>query len=98
MVDAKRPATDDGDVLPPKRATGGSDALDEDLEAELDAAEDQQAEEDVDAMMLDDDIELHLGEAGRNWERPAPEPHDPKKDTLGACVLCPVGRRSWLVI
>jgi hypothetical protein len=80
MVEAKRPAVDTTDAPPAKRPSG---ALEEDLEAELDAEQDQQAEEDVDAIMFDDDIELHLGEAGRNWTRPEPKPHEPRKDKLG---------------
>ena len=83
MVEAKRPAVDEVDAPAAKRPSGGSGALEEDLEAELDAEQDQQAEEDVDAIMFDDDIELHLGEAGRNWTRPEPKPHDPRKDKLG---------------
>lgn len=83
MVEAKRPAVDDVDAPAAKRPSGGSGALEEDLEAELDAEQDQQAEEDVDTIMFDDDIELHLGEAGRNWTRPEPKPHDPRKDKLG---------------
>ncbi|DBB04055.1 TPA: DNA polymerase delta catalytic subunit [Trebouxia sp. C0004] len=82
MVENKRPAVATTDAPPAKRASGGSGALEEDLEAELDAEQDQQAEEDVDAIMFDDDIELHLGEAGRNWTRPEPKPHEPRKDKL----------------
>lgn len=84
MVEAKRHAVDTTDAPPAKKPSGGSGALEEDLEAELDAEQDQQAEEDVDAIMFDDDIELHLGEAGRNWTRPEPKPHEPRKDKLGA--------------
>ena len=87
MVEVKRPAVDTTDAPPAKRPSGGSGALEEDLEAELDAEQDQQAEEDVDAIMFDDDIELHLGEAGRNWTRPEPKPHEPRKDKLGALAL-----------
>ena len=83
MVEAKRPPADDADPPPSKRPSGGSGALEEDLDAELDAQEDQLPEEDVDAMMLDDGIELQLGEAGRNWVRPEPKPHDPKTENLG---------------
>ena len=87
MVEAKRPAVDECDAPAAKRPSAGSGALEEDLEAELDAEQDQQAEEDVDATMFDDDIELHLGEAGRNWTRPEPKPHDPRKDKLGMCEV-----------
>jgi len=39
--------------------------------------------DDVDQQMLEDDLELHLGEAGRNWERPAPPPLEPSTQSLG---------------
>ena len=39
--------------------------------------------EDVDQHMLEEDLELHLGEAGRNWERPAPPPIDVSVQSLG---------------
>ena len=83
MVEAKRTAGNDADAPSAKRANAGSGALEEDLDAEIDAQQDQLAEDDVDAMMLDDDIELHLGEAGRNWTRPEPPPLDPKTQSLG---------------
>lgn len=85
MVDPKRPAGKEADAPPAKRSHGSS-GLEEDLDAELDAQQDHLAEDDVDAIMLDDDIELHLGEAGRNWTRPEPPPLDPKKDSLS--TLC----------
>ena len=69
MVEAKRPAGGDAEAPSAKRVNAhGSGALEEDLDAEIDAQQDQLAEDDVDAMMLDDDIELNLGEAGRNWD------------------------------
>lgn len=39
--------------------------------------------DDIDQHMLEEDLELHLGEAGRNWERPAPAPIDPSTQSLG---------------
>lgn len=39
--------------------------------------------DDIDQHMLEEDLELHLGEAGRNWERPAPPPLDPSMQSLG---------------
>ena len=85
MVEAKRPAPAEAEAPPAKRpGSQGSQGMEEDLEAELDAQQqDQMGEDDFDTMMLDDDIELHLGEAGRNWTRPEPPPVDPKKDALG---------------
>ncbi|CAL5224971.1 g7745 [Coccomyxa viridis] len=38
--------------------------------------------DDIDQHMLEEDLELHLGEAGRNWERPAPPPLDPSTQSL----------------
>lgn len=88
MVEPKRPAVHEADTYPSKRPSGqGSGALEEDLDADIDAQQDQLAEDDVDAMMLDDDIELHLGEAGRNWTRPEPPPLNPKKDSLSRCFV-----------
>ena len=86
MVEAKRPPSDEAEAPAPKRPSSGSGALEEDLEAELNAEEDQLPEEDVDAMMFDDGIELQLGEAGRDWVRPEPKPHDPKIDSLGGLL------------
>ena len=82
MVEVKRQAEREAGAPSAKRPSRGSGGLDEDLEAGINN-EQELAEEDVDAMMLDDGIELELGEAGRNWERPEPTPHDPKKDKLG---------------
>ena len=39
--------------------------------------------DDVDQHMLEEDLELHLGEAGRNWERPGPPPIDASMQSLG---------------
>ena len=83
MVDFKRQAVEGASAPSAKRLPSkGSGRPAEDLEAEIDIEQDL-AEEDVDAMMFDDGIELELGEAGRNWERPEPNPHNPKKDKLG---------------
>ena len=91
MVEEKRPASNDAEAPSAKRANAhGSGALEEDLDAEIDAQQDQLAEDDVDAMMLDDDIELNLGEAGRNWTRPEPPPLDPKTQSLGV-----LGKPAW---
>ena len=89
MVEFKRQAVGEAGAPSAKRPNRGSGGLDEDLEAEIDNEQDL-AEEDIDAMMFDDGIELELGEAGRNWERPEPKPHDPKKDKLGGIqsLLC----------
>ena len=86
MVEFKRQAVDGSNAPSAKRPNRGSGGVQEDLEAEIDN-EQELAEEDVDAMMFDDGIELELGEAGRNWERPEPKPHDPKRDKLGRSLL-----------
>ena len=85
MVEVKRAASDEADAPYAKRASRGSGGLEEELDAEIDAEQDL-AEDDVDAVMFDDGIELQLGEAGRNWERPEPKPHNPKQDKLGRSV------------
>lgn len=54
---------------PPKRRQPESQEVDRLESYELDA-------EDVDQRLVEEDLELHLGEAGRNWERPAPPPLD----------------------
>jgi hypothetical protein len=36
-----------------------------------------------------EDVDLELGEAGRNWERPALPPLDPTKDDIGASLMRP---------
>lgn len=70
---------------PAKRANGSGgmddDLVDEQFEAVPEGLEDDA--EDVDIRLLEEDLELHLGEAGRNWERPAPPPIDPKNDSIG---------------
>lgn len=86
MVEFKRQADDASNAISAERPIKGSGGLEEDLEAEIDN-EQELAEEDVDAMMFDDGIELELGEAGRNWERPEPKPHDPKAHKLGRSLL-----------
>ena len=66
MVEAKRPAVDEVDAPAAKRPSGGSGALEEDLEAELDAEQDQQAEEDVDATGLDQS-QSHMTQGKKSW-------------------------------
>lgn len=105
MVEAKRLASAQAEAPSAKRPSGqGSGGLEEDLDAELDAQQqqqqDQMGEDDFDTMMLDDDIELHLGEAGRNWTRPEPALVDPQKDALGQDISfeqrCCKQRRSCM--
>lgn len=57
---------------PFKRASGGPISLEEEDQIEsfeLDA-------EDVDQRLVEEDLDLELGEAGRNWERPKAPEHD----------------------
>ena len=44
--------------------------------------------DDIDQHLLEEDLELHLGEAGRNWERPAPPPIDASVQSLGLYHPC----------
>lgn len=43
--------------------------------------------EDVDERLLEEDLELHIGEAGRNWKRPAPPPLNPASESLGVLSI-----------
>ena len=43
--------------------------------------------EDVDERLLEEELELQLGEAGRNWERPPPPPITPATDPIGELVF-----------
>ena len=43
--------------------------------------------EDVDERLLEEELELHLGEAGRNWERPAPPCMTPATDSIGGLLV-----------
>lgn len=97
MVECKRQAVEGAGAPSAKRPSKGSGRLAEDLEAEIDIEQDL-AEEDVDAMMFDDGIELELGEAGRNWERPEPKPHNPKKDKLGGTHSSAHATEIWLLV
>ncbi len=56
--------------------------MDEQFEAVPENLEDDG--EDVDERLLEEDLELHIGEAGRNWKRPAPPPLNPASKSLGA--------------
>ncbi len=82
----KRELEGSGPQGPPAKRPNGSGGMDDELvdeqfEAVPEGLEDDA--EDVDIRLLEEDLELHLGEAGRNWERPAPPFIDPKADSLG---------------
>lgn len=55
---------------------------DDDLDFML-ARQEEVPEEDIDQLMPDEDIDLALGEAGRNWERPPAPDTLPKRDSIG---------------
>ncbi len=61
------------------------EVLDDQLEGRAQQAlpEDELDIDDVDERLLEEEeVELHIGEAGRNWERPAPPPLNPAADAL----------------
>ena len=79
--------------MDPKRSWGGSGAsapgpppkrqhlADEDADdARFDSFD--LAEEDADLRLLEEDLEVELGAAGRNWLRPAAPVADPKRTAL----------------
>ena len=80
-MDAKRPlAAPRGSGAssgpPSKRQNGGPDDGDARFESfELDA-------EDMDERLMEEDLEVDIGEAGRNWERPPAPDLDPITDSI----------------
>lgn len=76
-----------GPPLKRQHDSGGveEDLLDEQLETVPENLEDDG--EDMDERLLEEDLELHLGEAGRNWKRPAPPPLNPASESLGSSIL-----------
>ena len=81
-MDAKRPlaaprgsGTSSGQA-PSKRRNAGPDDGDARFESfELDA-------EDMDERLMEEDLEVDIGEAGRNWERPPAPDLDPGTDSI----------------
>lgn len=75
-VGAKRPHADK-ENLPRKRpqVDADEDFIEEDFDLEP-------PEDDLDEKAAVLEVEDALGEAGKNWERPAPPPLDPSKDRL----------------
>jgi hypothetical protein len=53
------------------------DPLEDDLDLEAGLVD-----EDEDQRLLDEDLEIELGEAGRNWERPPVPAFDPQQESL----------------
>jgi hypothetical protein len=71
-----------GDGPQAKRRNPGldHDPLDDELDMEAGLME-----EDEDQRLVEDDLEIELGEAGRNWERPPVPNLDPNTDSLSEC-------------
>ena len=97
MDAAKRRRDGNGPSAPhPKRVppNAGSGDVDDELVDEAFGArapeglqDDDIDAEDVDERLLEEELELQLGEAGRNWERPAPPPITPATDPVGELLL-----------
>ena len=51
------------------------------------AAEPEGLDEDEDQHLQMADIDVDLGEAGRNWERAPLPPIDPRADAISACYM-----------
>ena len=99
MDASKRGREGPGPSGPPQKKGSGSgemedEVLDEQLEGRPQQAlpEDELDIDDVDERLLEEELELHIGEAGRNWERPAPPPLNPAAEALSAlacsCDTC----------
>ena len=72
--------------------SGPSNYEDELVDVELDAELDDTGEDEA-GRQASEDVELHLGEAGRNWERPPAPALDERADSLGVTVVL-LGRFS----
>ncbi len=67
------------------------DLVDDQLENDVeDAAEDEAGRQ------ASDDVDVQLGEAGRNWERPAAPPLDERVDNLGTAASPPAKPAGFL--
>ena len=95
METSKRPWQGAGDGGPPMKRGGGagggsgSGAIDDDIvEAQFAAEPEGMDVDDEDQHLQMADIDVDLGEAGRNWERPPPPPLDPRADSISASTLC----------
>lgn len=90
MDATKRPWQGSVGGPPMKRAAaagagGGSGAVDDELvEQAAFSAEADDLGEDEDTRLQMADIDVDLGEAGRNWERPLPPPLDPHAASISA--------------
>jgi hypothetical protein len=70
---------------PAKRLNGSGSVEDELIDEQFNAVPEgiEDDAEDLDVRLLEEELELHLGEAGRNWERPEPPPLDTKLESFG---------------
>ncbi len=100
MDASKRPWQGSGGGPPAKRGGpagggSGSGAVDDELaEQAAFGAEPDDVDEDEDTRLQTADIDVDLGEAGRNWERPPPPPLDPRAASVSASLhseCCAVG-------
>ncbi|KAK9824535.1 hypothetical protein WJX72_011160 [[Myrmecia] bisecta] len=81
MMDNKRSWQGGGSKGPPAKRPSGSGGMDDDLVAQSFEADADVADEDID-LHIEEEMEIDLGEAGRNWERPAAPAINPQKDPL----------------
>lgn len=65
------------------RPSGGPSYEDDLVDDELDAELEDQGEDEA-GRQNSEDVEMHIGEAGRNWERPPAPVLDERTDSLGA--------------
>lgn len=85
MDTSKRSFEGAGPSGPPMKRQNDSGGVEELVDEQFEGVPENLEDdgEDVDVRLLEEDLELHLGEAGRNWKRPDPPPRDPATDSLG---------------
>ncbi|KAK9916868.1 hypothetical protein WJX75_008145 [Coccomyxa subellipsoidea] len=84
MDTSKRSFEGAGPSGPPMKRQNDSGGVEELVDEQFEGVPENLEDdgEDVDVRLLEEDLELHLGEAGRNWKRPDPPPQDPATDSL----------------
>lgn len=98
MDTSKRSLEGAGPSGPPLKRLNESGGLeDEPVDEQLDAVPENLEDdaEDVDERLLEEELELHLGEAGRNWKRPAPPPLNSATQSLGVRPTLQCLRMFW---
>lgn len=80
-MEPKRPWQGHGSGGPQAKKQNTGTSFHESLEDELDL-EAGLADDDEDQRILDEDLEIELGEAGRNWERNPVPAFDPQLEPL----------------